>query len=170
MNEESKGARVVYIHDTIASYSNVTIPPKKSRNKKEQSNVSVINLPLFRSITPSRVVVDHLHMFFRISDKLFKLLVGELRTLDNISANTIFSAGIDRNKTKHIATLEKICSYWVYNLSCMSINKDSRKLEYRDLNGPEKLKYMDKFDAHELFDNADRARVVQRVWDTLYTE
>ena len=49
---------------------------------KQRFNVS--HLPLFTNIPLTRVVVDNLHMFLRVTDTLIDRLIAELRKLDQV--------------------------------------------------------------------------------------
>ena len=49
---------------------------------KQRFNVS--HLPLFPNIPLTRVVVDNLHMFLRVTDTLIDRLIAELRKLDQV--------------------------------------------------------------------------------------
>ena len=53
-----------------------------SRKSKKQFNVS--RPPLFPTIPLKNVVIDNLHMFIRVSDVLFNLLIVELKRQDAI--------------------------------------------------------------------------------------
>ncbi|XP_021352099.1 uncharacterized protein LOC110466641 isoform X1 [Mizuhopecten yessoensis] len=137
----------------------------KARKKISKKAFSVVNPPLFPHIGPLRVVVDPLHMFLRITDKLFNLLIAELRTLDNINGNTTFNTGvIDRSKVQHVAKLETVLEQLGIHFS-LSVNRDTKRLEYRDLIGPEKLKLMKSFCANDLISDDGRAEILQKVWD-----
>lgn len=92
--------------------------------------------PLF-SFTPlDHVIIDTLHLFLRISDNLTELSIRELRRKDACEKAT-FPNGFSQKKFKHMAGYEA----FLKNL-CISfewrINKDTKKLDYRDLTGPAK--------------------------------
>ena len=74
----------------------------------------------------------------RISDNLIELLIRELRRKDAIDKVSTFSNGFCRNKYRHMAGYEKFVKELGINFE-WKINRDSKKLEYRDLTGPEKL-------------------------------
>ena len=84
------------------------------------------------------VIIDTLHLFLRISDNLNELLITEIRRKDAIDKGSTFLNGFCRNRYRLMAGCKKfvndlgICFEW-------KINKDTKKLEYRDLAGPEKL-------------------------------
>ena len=85
------------------------------------------------------VIIDTLHLFLRISDVLIDLLIRELRRSDSIEKMKTFSDGFPRDKYKHMASYEEFVKSIGISFN-FRINKESKKLEYRDLTGPEKLK------------------------------
>ncbi|XP_069113729.1 uncharacterized protein [Argopecten irradians] len=159
MKDPVLGARLSY---TSSEPVDTPARGRSSKRKKVQS-YSIVNQPLFPCITPFQVVLDQLHLFLRITDKLFNLLVSELRVLDNISQQTTF-VELDRAKIKHVAALESVLQQMGIPFE-LFVNKDTRKLEYRDLTGPEKLTLMDKFQASDLLPDKDRADQIQKLWD-----
>ncbi|XP_060083702.1 uncharacterized protein LOC132562943 [Ylistrum balloti] len=159
MQDPALGARLSYIcTEPVNKPANSGL----SRPKKEQT-FSIVNRPLFPCITPFQVVLDLLHLFLRITDKLFNLLVTELRALDNVSQNTTF-VELDRDKVKHVSALENALQQMGISFE-LYINKETRKLEYRDLTGPEKQILMTKFQASDLLPNSERANQIQELWD-----
>lgn len=98
--------------------------------------------PLFSFIPLDHVIIDTLHLFLRISDNLTELLIRELRRKDACDKAT-FQNGFSREKFQHMARYEA----FLKNLGISfewRINKDTKKLDYRDLTGPEKLTVMQK--------------------------
>lgn len=79
MTSVEHGARLEYLYDQQVKQTT----KGKSKKNKHVEYYSITHEPLFK-VRPHEVVIDQLHMFMRISDKLFNLLVMELRTLDNI--------------------------------------------------------------------------------------
>lgn len=155
LSDENLGARLVYAYED----KNV----KRGTKSKKDEYYSVKNPPLFSSIGPSQIVIDQLHMFLRICDKLFGLLIAELRLLDNITSHTTFSE-LDRNKLKHVSSLEHVLQMLGIDF-VLGINSETRKLEYRELTGPEKLKFLSSFNASDFFSDETRAHCVQKVWN-----
>ena len=100
------------------------------------------NKPLFDFIEIDHVVIDTLHLFLRICDVLIENLILRMKTEDAI-LKSVFSSGFDVTKYKHM-------KHYVDLLNSLGIpfsfatNKDSRKMEYRSLNDPEKLLLFDK--------------------------
>lgn len=83
-------------------------------------------------------MIDTLHLFLRISDNLIQLLIRELCRKDAIDKVSTFSNGFCQNRYRHMAGYEKFLKDLGISFE-WKINKDTKKLEYRDLTGPEKL-------------------------------
>ena len=111
---------------------------------------NVKHSPLFPPIPLDHIVIDSLHLFLRISDNLINLLILEFRCQDSIEKKTAFTNGLPRSKCKYMARWEsylndtlKISFHWY-------VCKDSKKLKWRDLTGPEKLKLFQNVNIDEL--------------------
>jgi hypothetical protein len=92
--------------------------------------------PLFHFIPMDHVIIDTLHLFLRISDVLIDLLIRELKRSDAIEKKKSFSEGFVRDKYKHMAAYEDLLKSLGINFH-FQVNKDTKKLDYRDLVGPE---------------------------------
>ncbi|XP_060081616.1 uncharacterized protein LOC132560929 [Ylistrum balloti] len=159
MVDPSKGARLEYKCEELVQSSSL------KRKKVNKGFFSVKNKPLFPSITPNRVVIDHLHMYLRISDKLFNLLLSDLRCLDNINENSTFTSVYEKkDKLKHVLKLENVLQQLGIHFE-IGVNQETKKLDYRDLTGPEKRVLFDHFHASDLFEDKDRAAEIQELWD-----
>ena len=105
-----------------------------AQSRKKKYNVSFA--PIFTIITLTCVVVDNLHMFLRVADTLIDLFLLDLRRLDKIDRVTKI-ASLDRLQyiKKYEATIKSLgisgFSFW--------IGRESKKLKWRTLTGPEKL-------------------------------
>ena len=73
INDSAKGAR---------SIQEISHKAKLSSNSKYRFNCS--NKPIFPFIPIERVVIDHLHLFLRISDVLISLLIRDLQIADDL--------------------------------------------------------------------------------------
>lgn len=109
---------------------------KEIANFAKSKQLNCKTTPLF-SFTPlDHVIIDTLNLFLRLSDNLTELLIRELRRKDACDKAT-FPNGFSQKKFKHMAGYEA----FLKNL-CISfewrINKDTKKLDYRDLTGPAK--------------------------------
>ena len=128
--------------------------------------------PLFEFIAMDHVVIDSLHLFLRITDILIENLILSLKTADAIEKRSYFHGGIDIKKYKH---LEKYTSFLKgLNIQfCLSVNRDTNKLQYRDLTGPEKLLLFQNIKIKDLLPQYKDAEQLQSVYDTflnLYLE
>ena len=116
--------------------------------------------PLFDFIPMDHVIIDKLHLFLRISDVLIDLLIRELRRSDAIEKKKTFSDSFPRDKHKHMASYEEFVKSIGISLN-FRINKDSKKLEYRDLTGPEKLKLFQNINIPTLLPRCSQNKEIQ---------
>ena len=131
-------------------------------SRAKEFNVS--RCPIFCTIPLVRVVVDNLHMFLRVADTLVDLLIGSLRTLDRVN-QSLRVRSLDG--LTHLATFESSLkrmgivgySFW--------IGKDSQRLKWRSLTGPEKLIVFSKINIPELFPDLEHRDVIQSLWRDL---
>ena len=133
----------------------------RTRSKK---SFNVSNEPIFPMIPLTRVVVDNLHMFLRVSDTLIDLLLLELKRLDSI------------DKALKVRTLDSLQYLKLYEstLKMIGINgfafwigKESKKLKYRTLTGPEKLLLFKKLKLAETFPQIPNSLKVAELWRRL---
>ena len=84
------------------------------------------------------VIIDTLHLFLRVADVLLGKLILSLKTADATEKHIKFHGNFGIKKHKH---MERYTSFSKgLNIQfCLSANKDTNKLQYRDLTGPEKL-------------------------------
>ena len=121
--------------------------------------------PLFSFIPIDHVIIDTLHLFLRISDNLIELLIRELRRQDAIDKSNTFSNGFCRTKYKHMAGYETFVKSLGISFE-WKINKDTKKLEYRDLTGPEKLLLMQNVNFKSLLPNLHVTDDLQLLWSS----
>lgn len=128
----------------------------------------VSNCPIFQSIPLTHVVIDNLHLFLRVSDKLITLLVTELRRQDKIEKQKKFTS-FDPVKYKYCDGYQKfVSSLGIPNFE-FYIGRTSRELKTRSLTGPEKLKVFHNVNIEALlpnFDSTECARI-QNLWTGL---
>ncbi|KAL9970448.1 hypothetical protein ACROYT_G022824 [Oculina patagonica] len=146
LHDKSKGARSI---EEMQQQLNI-----RSRSG-ERYNVK--HSPLFPSIPLDHVVIDSLHLFLRISDTLINLLILELQRQDAVDKKKKFNDGFERSKYKHMAGWETYLNDTLKIPFNWFVCKDSKKLKWRDLTGPEKQK---------LFRNINISRVAQssEIW------
>ncbi|CAH3140038.1 unnamed protein product [Pocillopora meandrina] len=130
LSNSAQGARSL---EEISSFA-------KSKNQCTKSKQFICkNNPLFPFIPLDHVVIDTLHLLLRISDNLIELLIRQLRRLDSIEKKVTFTDRFPRDKYKYMAGYEMLLNNLGVSFQ-WHIGKESKKLEYRDLTGPEKLK------------------------------
>ena len=78
-----------------------------SSKRKKKFNVS--HPPLFPKIPLKNVVVDNLHLFLRVADRLIDLLITELKRLDAIERVKSFDS-FSITKHQHLARYETFIS------------------------------------------------------------
>ncbi|XP_069103679.1 uncharacterized protein [Argopecten irradians] len=132
--------------------------------KRKQATYSVVNEPIFPEIHLTDVVIDVLHLFLRITDKLTALLIMELRTLDNIATKSTFPSGLDKTKAKHIAQFEMVMEQLGIHFE-FGVEKDTSKLYYTDLNGPEKRLLFQKLQISDILEDQERSDGIQDLWN-----
>ena len=119
--------------------------------------------PLFNFIPIDHVIIDTLHLFLRISDNLTELLIRELRRKDACEKITTFHNGFSREKFKHMAAYETFLKTLSISFE-WRINKDTNKLDYRHLTGPEKLKVKQNIQFSSLFPGYNNSEKLQLLW------
>ena len=152
ITDESKGARTV---DKISVW-------------QRRGRYSCKNVPLFDFIPVKNVVIDVLHLFLRISDVLIQELIIELKRSDAINDHQIFNKGFDREKNVHMAEYESFLRKDLNISFNWNVNRDSKKLEYRDLTGPEKIKLFENIDLSSIIGNQELALKMQKLWDSFF--
>ena len=130
-----------------------------ANSRKKTYNVS--NVPIFQKVPLTRVVVDNLHMFLRVADTLIDLLLSTLLTMDRV------------NQSLHVRSLNNLeyLSKFEANIKEMGISgytfwigKESKKLKWRTLTGPEKLIVFANIDLIQLFPELENIVQLQRLW------
>ena len=133
------------------------IQEKSKLSKASKQRFNCCRHPIFPFIPMQHVVIDSLHLFLRISDVLINLLIRDLRILD----------GIDSSQT-NIKTYEaflnescKIKFHWY-------VDKDSKKLKWCDLTGPEKVRLFSHIDIPALFPSLKMKDELQELWTAFF--
>ena len=125
ISDPEHGARTVQENITLAQCP------------KSHKEYNVSRVPLFPTIPLTRVVIDNLHLFLRVSDVLIDLLNFELRRHDSIDKVKTFN-NLDFNKYKHIDGYQKFVSGLGIPGFQFYIGQSSRQLKCRSLTEPEK--------------------------------
>ena len=138
----------------------------------KRHNFSVKHPPIFEFIPLHHVVIDLLHLFLRISDVLIARLIHDLRTSDLIEKKVTFSTGLDRHLYGHMARYEKFLKEDLKLSFEWRINKETNKLEYRDLTGPEKIMLFKHIDLVNLIPTNNMlfcdGHRIQQIWDNFF--
>ena len=121
---------------------------KVKKNKKNEK-YGCINQPIFPCIPIKCVVPDILHLFLRISDVLMNLLIVELRRLDGLDKANPKLLG--QENTDYVTKYEKFLNEECKISFHFYTDKDSNKVKWRNLVGPEKIKLFTKIVIPELF-------------------
>ena len=146
ITDTQKGARTT--EEIVAYHTN-----SKSRR------FGCLHPPLFPTIPIDQVIPDTLHLFLRITDVLFNLLITDIRRQDGITRTT---------STEQNSTYLKEFELFI-NVTCkipfhFSTNKETKELQWRDLMGPEKHVVLDKINLPEMVPNLPNVQKIQELW------
>ena len=108
------------------------------------------------------VIIDTLHLFLRISDNLFELFIRELKRQDAIDKVKSFPNGFNREKYKHMAGYEHFLKQTEISFE-RRVEPNTKKLEYRDLNGPEKLPVIQNINFQALLPNFEDHKKLEKL-------
>jgi hypothetical protein len=134
---------------------------------KEIITFGYIRVPIFKDIIPlSRYMIDMLHLFLRISDTLFNLLVKDCSLADSFDMGAI--SKFDVSLYKHMNSLQhflnekcnvKFSFYWV---------QETKKLTWRDLVGPEKVRLFENLCLSQIIPDHEKFAQLDRIWRVFY--
>lgn len=104
------------------------------------------------------MIVDILHLFLRVSDKLFELLYRNIEQLDRG-----WKTDIKDNKNLY---------YYVNVLESLNIKKpyykDGSSFKFRNFNGDERNKIFQNMNFEKFFPQMKNSNLKQEVWDSFY--
>ena len=149
---------------TDSAHGARTIEENKAIARSRCKKYNVTFEPIFDTIPLTHVVVDNLHMFLRVADTIIDLFLLELRRLDKIE------------KATKIASLEKLQYIRKYETTLKSlgisgfsfwIGRESKKLKWRTLTGPEKLILFENINLLVTFPEVPHCEEVQGLWREL---
>ena len=152
LTDEEHGARTI----------EETIQIAGSRSKK----YNVSHPPIFPMIPLTRVVVDNLHMFLRVGDTLINMLINTLRTMDRVNQSLHVRS---LTGLTHLAAFENRIKELGVSGYSFYIGKESKKLKWRSLTGPEKLKVFSNINLVDLFPDLVDNELVQQLWNDFLT-
>ena len=156
IQDQSKGARTVE-----------EIKDKCKLGKTSKKRFNCCHPPIFPFVPIQRVIIDSLHLFLRIADVLINLLIRDLRILDGIDKATNFDQaklGNTTNMKAYQVFLNDVCKIrfqWI-------VEKEGKKLIWRDLTGPEKRTLFEKINVPTLFPSLRQKQHIQKLWDDFY--
>lgn len=109
--------------------------------KPKSRRFSCAHAPLFPTVPIDHVVPDILHLFLRVTDVLFNLLIMDIRRQDGIELSLRSESSVT---SPRLSRLE-----FFLNDTCkipfkFSICKDTKQLQWKDLMSPEKLVLFEK--------------------------
>lgn len=154
-------------------------PKQGARSHEEQADI-LLNVtttkanrygydrpPIFRDIIPiHRYMIDMLHLFLRISDTLFNLLVKDCSLADNFDPQTISKFEI--GKYKHMNSLQHFLNERCNVKFTFLWTSETKKLTWRDLMGPDKARLFENFNLAEIMPDHDKFEAVTNVWKSFY--
>ena len=151
ISDEQKGART--IEDIVDCHK-----------KPKSQSFGCANPPLFQSVPIDHVVPDILHLYLRITDVLFNLLIVDLQRYDAVakSSNPAW-------KSRYLDQLQ-----FFINDSCkinfhFFVSQGSKEIHWRDLMGPEKCVFFRKILLTEQFPDLPNVRTIQGLWSDFIT-
>ena len=97
------------------------------------------NSPLFCCISLTNVVIDNLHLFLRVADRLIDPVIIELKCQDAIAKQQTFTS-FDPEKYCHLTQYEKFVTSLGIPGFEFYIGQSSKQMKCQTLTGPEKLK------------------------------
>ena len=116
--------------------------------------------PIFKFIPIDHCIIDSLHLFLRVSDLLINLLIQDLRRVDGIAKATT----LDRNKHCNITAYEKFLNDKCKVHFSWYTSRESKELQWRDLNGPEKIRLFNNIDIPQYFPALSNGSALQDIW------
>ena len=156
INDSTEGAR---------SIKEICDKAKLPVNSKYRFNCS--NKPIFPFIPMERVVIDHLHLFLRITDVLITMLIRDLQILDDLHG----AQGTlpNNEKGKSLVTYQEFLNGPCKIKFTWFIDKESKRLKWRDLTGPEKIRLFKNINIPELFPMLNNKNKTQKLWKDFYS-
>jgi hypothetical protein len=122
---------------------------------------------LTKKIPISNYLVDMLHLFLRITDTLFGLLVENIRVMDEVKVKQNFNTSPYTRLNKLEKFIKDDCKI-KFKFSA-SQTKNSDKIEYKSLNGPEKHKIFSQIKIREIIgDEEGIGQKIETIWSNFY--
>ncbi len=161
-------SKVWSITDTSLGARTTAENLKLSELPRSKKKYNVSHPPLFPTIPLINVVIDNLHMFLRVADRLIDLLIVELRRQDCIEKTKKFSS-FDVTSYRHLDHFERFVTSLGIPSYHFWIGKQSKQLKWRTLTGPEKLKVFARINVQELLPSLPETETIriQVLWTEL---
>ena len=134
------------------------IEEKCKLGKRNKNRYNCKNPPLFPFIPIKQVIIDTLHLFLRISDKLTDLLIRDLRIHD--ATHTM--------KTPYLKIYETFVNEECKVRFKFNQDRDSKEIKYRDLTGPEKVRLFKNINIPLIFPDLHNKDNIQHLWKTFF--
>jgi hypothetical protein len=123
--------------------------------------------PIFKDIIPiCRYMIDMLHLFLRVSDTLFNLLVKDCSLADKFDMGAI--SKFDVSSYKHMNSLQHFLNEKCNVRFTFLWVAETKKLTWRDLVGPEKIKLFENFNLAEIIPGHENFKNVEKIWNEFY--
>ncbi|CAF1105017.1 unnamed protein product [Brachionus calyciflorus] len=138
-----------------------------SESKKKNPHFGYKTDPIISEIPHSNYCIDLLHLFLRISDVLFELLISDLAVLDKLRFNSEFSEDKHQNLSKLFSFLKDKCGITVkiFKNETKSIN-----LAMNSLTGINRNKIFERMKLKNLFEsNLKNCDKIDEIWSKFYT-
>ena len=147
----------------------ITDPKKGVRNieeimqkcklgKRNKDRYNCRHPPLFPFIPIKQVIIDTLHLFLRISDKLTDLLIRDLRIQDSTSTS----------QPPYLKPYEIFLNEKCKIRFRFTEDRDSKEVKYRDLTGPEKVRLFKNIDIPSIFPSLPKKEELQNLWTNFF--
>ena len=118
---------------------------------------------LTRTIPIHKYIPDMLHLFLRIFDKLFELLITDIQVLDKIINLNAF-------KTSSFKRLQKLEIFMIENVkSNFHFKIENNKISYNNLSGPNKIKVFKKIKIKNIIHDHPKAGCIHKIWMNFYS-
>ncbi len=155
------GARSHEEREAILNYN------PSENNKNEILTYNYHRPAIFKNLIPNnRYMIDMLHLFLRISDTLFNLLVKDCSLADNLDMSTITK--FDLTKYKHMNSFQHFLNEKCNVKFSFCWISETRRLTWRDLVGPEKNRFFENFNLAEIIPDHEKFDSVERLWNNFY--
>ena len=160
----TKGAIKIILEETKNANNNETENSSKSSNKsifdKNEKIFCQKHKPIFDHIPIKRIVIDILHLYLRICDRLMSLLFKQLQSFDE-SENL-------RKIQKKSFYVNRLINYFQKDLKISKpqyFDKITKKICLRDFRGGEYKKILTNINLVENLKNLRHVKKVQRLWN-----